>query len=105
MSDMVRLRGLRGQDECNCRGVSYKVNRWGCVEVPIEDVGPLLKVGGFSIADEATEGVATASLEDVYDAAWHLPLGKVRDTMLNLLSNANARNLLVERARPSVTII
>jgi hypothetical protein len=73
--DLVNLRGLFAQSEVNARGVSYLVNKWGVVTVPVEDIGPLMKVGGFSIADENTEGVATATLEDVAEgrvapAAW-----------------------------------
>jgi hypothetical protein len=104
MSDLIKLRGLFGQTEVNCRGVLYAVNKWGCVNVPTQDAPLLMKVGGLSIADEATEGVATSTLADVEDVCWHLPLGKVRSTLLALLTNTNARNLLVERARPSVTI-
>ncbi len=65
MSDKVRLRGHRGQDEVNARGVSYKVSPWGTVCVPAEDVGPLLKVGGFHVASEDDESADHSSLGDV----------------------------------------
>jgi hypothetical protein len=105
MIDLIKLRGLFGQTEVNCRGVLYAVNKWGCVTVPTEDAPSLMKVGGFHIADEATEGVATSTLEDVSEVVWHLPLGRVRDTLLALLTNTNAMNYLVQSARPSISII
>ena len=61
MTDLIKLRGLFGQTEVNCRGVLYAVNKWGCVTVPTEDAPSLMKTGGFHIADEATEGVATST--------------------------------------------
>jgi hypothetical protein len=88
--DLVNLRGLFAQSEVNARGVSYLVNKWGVVTVPVEDIGPLMKVGGFSIADENTEGVATATLEDVAEVAWHLPLGVARSTLLAILRSPNS---------------
>jgi hypothetical protein len=103
--ELVRLRGLRNQEEVNARCVSYKVNRWGCVSVPAEDVAPLLKTGGFHVASEDDASADHSSLSDVAEVCWHLPLGKVRDTLLALLTNTNARNLLVERARPNISII
>jgi hypothetical protein len=105
MSDLIKLRGLFGQTEVNCRGVLYAVNKWNCVNVPTEDAPSLMKVGGFHIANEATEGVATSTLADVEDVCWHLPLGKVRSTLLALVTNTNALNYLVQSARPNVTII
>jgi hypothetical protein len=105
MTDMVRLRGHFGQSEINARGTVYIVNRWGCATVPTEDAGPLLKVGGFHIESESDEGVATSSLEDVSEVVWHLPLGKIRSTLLALVTNTNAMNYLVQSARPSISII
>ena len=69
------------------------------------DAPSLMKVGGFHIANESTEGVATSTLADVEDVCWHLPLGKVRSTLLALVTNTNAMNYLVQSARPSVKII
>jgi hypothetical protein len=104
MSDLVRLRGLRGQDEVNARGVSFKVSRWGTVCVPAEDVQPLLRTGGFHVASEDDDSADHSTLADAAEVCWHLPIGKVRDTLLALLSNTNALNFLADRARPSVTI-
>jgi hypothetical protein len=104
MNDLVRLRGLFGQSEINARGVVYLVNAWGCIRVPAEDIGPLMKTGGFHIANEDDEGAEHSTLENVAEVCWHLPKGRERDTLLMLLENTNARNLLVDRARPSITI-
>jgi hypothetical protein len=86
---LVRLRGLHGQDECNCRGVSYKP-RWGVVRVPAEDVGPLIHVGGFHLAHEADASAEHSTLEDVQAAAWSLPLGTARSTLLAILQSPNS---------------
>jgi hypothetical protein len=48
--EMVRLRASQGTDECNLRA-SYRVDNDGTVIVPAEAVGPLLAVGGFTLAD------------------------------------------------------
>ena len=47
MSDLVILRDTSRADEVNNSGVSYKVNKFGCVRVPKLAVAPLLKSGGF----------------------------------------------------------
>jgi hypothetical protein len=93
---MVRLRGLRGQDEVNARGVSYKVNRWNCVSVPSEDVPPLLHVGGFHVASEDDAGADNSTLADVLDVAWHLPSSKVRSTLLAILRSPNSMSHLTQ---------
>jgi hypothetical protein len=105
MSDLIRLRGRFGQSEVNARGAQYFVNAWGCISVPAEDIGPLMKTGGFHIASEDDEGAEHSTLENVAEVCWHLPLGRVRDTLLALVANTNSLNFLVDRARPSVTII
>ena len=104
MSDIVRLRGRFGQSEVNARGTVYVVNKWCCVSVPAEDIGPLLNTGGFHVASEDDEGAEHSTLADAAEVCWHLPKGRERDTLLMLLENTNARNLLVDRARPSITI-
>jgi hypothetical protein len=96
MSDLVRLRGLRGQDEVNARCVSYKVNRWGCVSVPAEDVAPLLKTGGFHVASEDDDSADHSSLSDVFDVAWHLPSSIVRSTLLTVLRSPNSMSHLTQ---------
>ena len=104
MSELVRLRGTRGQDEVNAQGVSYRV-RWGFATVPKEDVEPLLRVGGFHLAAEDDESAEHSTLADVEAAVWSLPLGKTRSTLLALVTNTNALNFLAEKARPSISII
>lgn len=96
MSDLVRLRGLRGQTEVNCRGVAYTVNRWGCVTVPSEDVEPLLKIGGFDLAAEDDVSADHSTLEDLAEVAWHLPLGVARSTLLAILRSPNSLNHLIQ---------
>jgi hypothetical protein len=93
--EMIRLRGQHGQDECNCRGASYRVH-WGVVRVPAEDVPPLLKVGGFHVADEADESAEHSTLADVEAAVWSLPLSKARSTLLAILESPNSLNHLVQ---------
>jgi hypothetical protein len=94
--DLVRLRGLFGQDEVNARGKSYRVNAWGCVRVPEEDVAPLLKTGGFHRASENDPSALNSTLEDVASVAWHLQKGKVRSTLLAILASPNSANHLVQ---------
>jgi len=53
-------------------------------------------VGGFHIANEATEGFSISTLADVEDVCWHLPLGKVRSTLLAILRSPNSMNHLVQ---------
>jgi hypothetical protein len=80
MTDMVRLKAGFGSDEVNCRGKSYRVNQWGVVTVPAEDVEPLLKVGGFSRAVENNPTAPNSDLSDVLDVVWHLEPGRIRST-------------------------
>jgi hypothetical protein len=87
--EMIRLRGVHGQDECNCRGVSYKV-RWGVVAVPAEDVGPLMKVGGFYPALPDDPSAQHSTIDDVREAAWSLPPSKARSTLLAILESPNS---------------
>jgi hypothetical protein len=96
MSALVRLRGHFGQDECNARGVSYKVNNWGCVSVPAEDIGPLLKTGGFHVASADDDSADHLTLRECYEVAWHLPLGVVRDTLLAILRSPNSMSHLTQ---------
>jgi hypothetical protein len=102
--EMIRLRGVHGQDEVNARGISYKV-RWGVVRVPAEDAAPLLHVGGFHVAHEADESAEHSTLADVEAAVWSLPLGKIRSTLLMLVTNTNAMNYVIQSARPSIRIV
>jgi hypothetical protein len=94
--DLVRLRGAFGQDEVNARGKSFRVNQWGCVSVPAEDIGPLLKTGGFHVASEDDESADHSTLEDVASVAWHLPKSKVRSTLMAILRSPNSMNHLTQ---------
>jgi hypothetical protein len=103
--DMIRLRGVHGQDEVNARCISYKVNRWGVVTVPAEDAAPLLKVGGFARAVENDPTAPNSTLSDVLDVVWHLAPGKIRSTLLMLCENTNALNYVIQSARPNIRIV
>jgi hypothetical protein len=94
--DLVRLRGLFGQEEVNARGKSYRVNAWGCVRVPKEDVAPLLKTGGFHRAIENDPTAPNSTLSDVAEVAWHLPKGKARATLLAILNSPNSMSHLTQ---------
>jgi hypothetical protein len=93
--DTVRLRTHNGADEVNCRGVSYKV-RWGVVNVPAEDVGPLLHVAGFYQASADDESAEHSTLGDVEAAVWSLEPSKARSTLLAILKSPNSLNHLVQ---------
>src|SRR5271155_3766431 len=94
--DMIRLRGRFGQDEVNHAGQSFRVSPYGTVCVPADAVPPLLKTGGFHIADEDDKGAVYATLEQMLETAWHLPPGKTRSTLLMILKNQNAMNLITQ---------
>jgi hypothetical protein len=96
MTDMIRLRGYFGQTEVNTRGTLRPVSKWGTVCVPEEDVAGLLRVGGFHVADENDPSASNSTLADVYEAAWALPLGKVRSTLLAILRSPNSMNHLTQ---------
>jgi hypothetical protein len=86
MGEIIRLRNGVGADECNARGHSFHVSKWGTFLVPAEDLEPLMRVGGFSIAREDDASAVHAELNDVREAAWHLPLGPTRDAILNFIN-------------------
>jgi hypothetical protein len=48
---LVKLWSNQGADECNVANRSCRVGNDGSVWVPEEGIGPLLAVGGFSLAD------------------------------------------------------
>lgn len=52
MTKKVRLIAHQGGDECNYGGERYRVANDGSVWVHPDAVGPLLAIGGFSLADE-----------------------------------------------------
>jgi hypothetical protein len=95
MSEMVRLRNYSGCDEINDSGVSYRP-RWGVVAVPASAVPPLLKTGGFHIASPDDASAVHSTLDDVAEAAWSLPPGKVRDTLLAILASPNSMSHLTQ---------
>jgi hypothetical protein len=95
MSGLVRLRNNCGADEVNARGVSYKV-KWGVVEVPEEDAGPLMKVGGFHVASPHDPSAVHSTLDDVREAVWSLEPGKARSTLLSIVASPNSMNHLVQ---------
>jgi hypothetical protein len=103
--DTVILRNYSGCDEVNDGGVSYRVNKWGCVRVPEAAVAPLLRTGGFHRASPNDPSAIHSTLEDVEAAVWSLPLSVARSTLLALVTNTNQLNFLAERARPTVKII
>jgi hypothetical protein len=94
--DLVRLRNTTGADECNARGKSYKVSKWGTFLVPAADLEPLLKVGGFHRASPNDPSAINSTIEDCYEAAWHLPPSKARATLLAILESPNSLNHLVQ---------
>jgi hypothetical protein len=96
MTDLVRLRNSAGADECNCRGVSYRVSKWGTFLVPEADLEPLLRIGGFYRATPNDPSAINSTIEDCYEAAWHLPKGKTRDTLLAILRSPNSMNHLTQ---------
>jgi hypothetical protein len=48
----IRLISNQGSDECNFGDQRYRVSNAGIAEVDADAVGPLLAVGGFSLAEE-----------------------------------------------------
>jgi hypothetical protein len=96
MSDLVILRDTCRADEVNDSGVSYKVNKFGCVRVPESAAAPLEKTGGFHRAKPTDPGSIYAELSDVAEVCWHLKPGKLRDTLLAITSSRNSANHLVQ---------
>lgn len=84
--ELIRLRGHAGQDEANCRGVSFRVSPWRTICVPAEDVEPLIRIGGFYEAREDDPSAIHSTLDDVRETAWHLAPGPRRDAILKFLS-------------------
>jgi hypothetical protein len=96
MSDLVRLIATFGSDECNHAGASYRVTPWNTVLVPPDAVPALTKTGGFFVAGRSESLLRHSTLAECYEAAWALPKGKVRSTLLAILSSPNSMNLLVQ---------
>ena len=94
--ETIRLRTTSGADEVNARGVSYKVSPYGTVCVPSEDVPPLLHVGGFHAAAPNDKNAVYATIEQVFETAWHLPPSRERSTLLAVLQSPNSLAHLVQ---------
>lgn len=51
---MVKLIATQGADEANHGQVRYRVDNNGAIDVPEEAAGPLMKIGGFVLANKET---------------------------------------------------
>ena len=87
--DLVRMISHQGATEVNHAGVSYLVTPWDTILVHQDAIESLQKTGGFTVATEADELLRHSTLSEVYEAAWALPKGKARDTMLAILQSPN----------------
>jgi hypothetical protein len=96
MTDLVRMISHQGSDEVNHAGVSYRVTPWDTILVHQDAIAPLQKTGGFTIATEADELLRHSTIGECYEAAWALPKGKVRDTLLAILKSPNSMNHLIQ---------
>jgi hypothetical protein len=96
MSDLIRLISTRGSDEVNHAGVSYRVTQWNTVVVPADAVPSLTNGAGFYIADDYEELLRHSTIDELYEAAWALPLGKARSTLLAILRSPNSLSHLTQ---------
>jgi hypothetical protein len=96
MTDLVRLISTHGADEVNHAGVSFRVTPWNTILVHPDAVPSLLKVGGFYKAGASESLIRHSTISECYEAAWALPRGKVRSTLLAILSSPNSMNLLIQ---------
>jgi hypothetical protein len=103
--DAVILRNYSGCDEVNDSGKSYRVNRWGVVRVPASAVPSLTKTGGFHVARPDDPSAQHSTIDDVLDVVWSLAPGKIRTTLLMLVTNTNAMNYVIQSARPNIRIV
>jgi hypothetical protein len=94
--DLVRMISHQGASEVNHAGVSYLVTQWDTILVHNDAVAPLQKTGGFTIATEADELIHHSTLSEVYEAAWALPKGKARDTLMAILQSPNSMSHLTQ---------
>jgi hypothetical protein len=86
-------------------GAAYRVNPWGIVSVPAEAVPMLLATGGFHVAAETDVSAKHSTFDDLLDVAWSLPNGKVRATLVSILTNTNQRNSLISMAGPKTALL
>jgi hypothetical protein len=96
VTDLVRMLSHQGATEVNHAGVAYLVSPWDTIRVHNDAVVPLQKTGGFTIATEADELIRHSTLSEVYEAAWALPKGKARSTLLAILQSPNSMAHLVQ---------
>jgi hypothetical protein len=96
VTDLVRLIATFGSDEVNHNCVSYRVTPWGTVLVHPDAVPALTKTGGFFVAGRSESLLHHSTIGEVYEAAWALPRGKTRSTLLAILSSPNSMNLLIQ---------
>jgi hypothetical protein len=94
--DLVRMISHQGCSEVNHGGVAYLVTQWNTILVHSDAVAPLQKTGGFTVATEVDELLRHSTIDEVFEAAWALPKGKVRDTLLAILQSPNTLSHLVQ---------
>jgi hypothetical protein len=89
---MIRLIPPKGTDEANANDCAYHVHDDGTMSVPEEDIGPLLHVGGFSLAPDVVapaEPVAErrpTTIDDVLALARTHPEGDLKARLLAALA-------------------
>jgi hypothetical protein len=99
MSRMVRLIPPKGTDEANADGFAYHVHDDGTMSVPEDEIGPLLRVGGLTLAPEVFQGAATVlpplgllidrrstTIDDVIALARRLPVGDLKARLLGAIA-------------------
>jgi hypothetical protein len=96
MSDLVRMISHQGATEVNHAGVAYLVTPWDTILVHPDAIAPLQQTGGFTVATEADELIRHSTLAKVYEAAWALPKGKERSTLLAILRSPNSLSHLTQ---------
>jgi hypothetical protein len=89
---MIRLIPPKGTDEANANGCAYHVHDDGTMSVPEDEIGPLLHVGGFSLAPDiiAPAGPVAerrpVSIDDVMALARTHPEGDLKAQLLGALA-------------------
>jgi hypothetical protein len=67
--NLILLRAAFGQDEANHGTERYPVDKDGLVRVPLEAVGPLIRIGGFVLAKSGGDSISPGSLKLHHDDA------------------------------------
>jgi hypothetical protein len=89
---MIRLVPPSGCDEANAEGRAYHPHDDGFFYIPEDDIGPLLHVGGFSLAPDVAAPVAPVadqrptSIDDVMALARMLPVGDLKARLLGAIA-------------------